>query len=440
MKKNPLFVVFFTVFLDLLGFGILIPILPVLLTVKKFGPVINPNYLLPQDFDINNSYILFGFLLAVYALGQFIATPILGQLSDKYGRKPLLAFSLAGTCLSYLIFAYGIYTRNIPILFAARFFDGITGGNISVAQAVVADISKPENRAKNFGIIGAAFGLGFILGPYIGGKLSDPSIVSWFDSATPFLFAALLAFLNVIFVLSILPETNKYIDKLKPIDWSKSIHNIIAATKIEGVRVQLLTNFLFQGGFTFFTAFAGTYFYEKFAFTQSNTGDFYAFIGFCIAFTQAVITRKLSAKYPESSILKWSYFGSGIMIFGFLVAPHFTTNANWFLNSWVLFAVAPFFSVFQGLSQANSQALISKSVAPQKQGEILGINSSVQALAQSIPSLLSGFIAASFVSNNPNVNLPPSAYPLLISSLTIITAGLVFNVFYKNQSLTKKPN
>src|SRR3989344_3479623 len=175
IRNKPLPVIFFTVFVDLIGFGILIPVVPLLLADPE-----SSYFLLPKGFTVNQGYIMLGFLTAMFPLMQFLAAPILGQLSDKFGRKRILAISLFGTCLSYLIFAYAILTRNIPLLFAARAFDGITGGNIAVAQAAIADVTTPANRAKNFGLIGAAFGLGFILGPYIGGKLSDPTVVSWF--------------------------------------------------------------------------------------------------------------------------------------------------------------------------------------------------------------------------------------------------------------------
>ena len=184
LASNPLPVVLFTVFVDLLGVGILIPVIPQLMA--------NPGsnyYLFPENTPASHGYIVLGFLVAIFPLMQFIATPILGQLSDKFGRKKILAISLAGTSMSYVLFAIGIMTKNIPLLFLSRGFDGITGGNIAVAQAAVADVTPPEKRARNFGLIGAVFGFGFIIGPYIGGKLSDPSIISWFNATTPFFFA-----------------------------------------------------------------------------------------------------------------------------------------------------------------------------------------------------------------------------------------------------------
>ena len=181
LRRNPLPVVLFTIFVDMLGYGILIPIVPQLL-----GDQNSIFSVLPTGMSIDDGYILLGFLVGIYPFMQFLATPILGQLSDKFGRRKILAIALSGTCLSYFAFAIGVITRNIPLLFLSRGFDGFTGGNISVAQAAIADISTPENRARNFGFIGAAFGLGLIIGPYIGGRLSDPNYISWFSPATPF--------------------------------------------------------------------------------------------------------------------------------------------------------------------------------------------------------------------------------------------------------------
>src|SRR3989338_6853794 len=170
--KSPLFTIIFTIFLDALGFGILIPIVPLLLADPS-----SSFYILPEGASIQTGYILLGLITAIFPLMQLFATSILGQFSDKIGRRPILMNTLFLTSFSYLLFAIGIATRNIPLLFFSRALAGISSGNLSVAQAAIADITKPSDRARNFGFIGAAFGLGFIIGPFLGGKLSDPTVL-----------------------------------------------------------------------------------------------------------------------------------------------------------------------------------------------------------------------------------------------------------------------
>ena len=409
LASNPLFVVFFTVFVDLLGFGILIPVIPLLLA----NPA-SPYFLLPAGMTVKQGYIILGFLTAIFPLMQFFATPILGQLSDKFGRKKILAISLAGTSLSYVIFALGIMTRNIPLLFAARAFDGITGGNISVAQAAIADVTTPANRAKNFGLIGAAFGLGFILGPYIGGKLSDPSILSWFSATTPFWFAAILSFLNVLSVIFLFPETLKNLQSHVIIKWDRAIKNVVHAYAYKELRTIFVTIFLLNGGFTFFTTFFSVFLINKFHFNQGNIGDFFSYVGIWIAFTQAVITRQVTKRFGESDILKFSLLGTGLTIFLFFFPTHW----------WGLLLITPFFAMFNGLTMANITALVSRSVGPEVQGEVMGISTSVQALAQAIPPILSGYIAASLTAEAP----------IFVSGVVIVLSGLVFITFFKKHA------
>ena len=405
-KSNPLFAIIFTVFVDVLGIGILIPVIPQLLANPQ-----SEYFLLPKGMDLNGGYILLGYLTAIFPLMQFIAAPILGQLSDKYGRKPVLIISLIGTSLSYVVFAIGLFLRNLPLLFVSRGFDGITGGNISVAYAAIADITEPEHRAKNFGLIGAAFGIGFILGPFIGGKLSDPSIVSWFNVQTPFWFAAILSFANVVSVYFMFPETHKHKNLQFIIDWTKSIHNILKAFSLRQLRPLFITIFLYTAGFTFFTTFFGVFLIERFGFTQGQIGDFFAYVGLWIAFTQAIVTRYVAKKFKESDVLKFSMVGTGIAVFLYFLPT------QW----WQLLLITPFFAMMNGLTFANITALISRSADHTIQGEVMGINTSVQALGQAIPPILSGYIAASLVSSSP----------LIVAGTVVILSGLFFFAIYK---------
>ncbi len=405
-ERSPLSLVFLIVFIDLLGLGILIPVVPQLM-----GNPESPFYLLPAGWSLRQGYLLLGALVTLFPLMQFVATPILGELSDKFGRKPILVISLAGTCVSYVLFAVGVILRNIPLLFFARGLDGITGGNISVAQAVISDTTTPENRARSFGLIGAAFGLGFILGPYIGGKLSDPSVVGWFDAATPFWFAALLSLGNVIFVTFQLAESHRTPSVDRRINWRKSAQNINRAWTLAPLRPLYVTNFLFQAGFTFFTAFFGVYLIARFGFTQGNIGDFFAYIGLWIVVAQGLVVRRVSRSYSEPSVLRLSLLGSGLCVLLYL-AP-----TVW----WGLLFVAPFFASFVGLSQANLTGLLSRSASPAIQGEVLGINASVQALAQSIPPVLAGLLAGAV----------SSRAPIVVAAAMVALAGLVFTAIFR---------
>lgn len=406
LRRNPLPVVLFTIFVDMLGYGILIPIVPQLL-----GDQNSIFSVLPTGMSIDDGYILLGFLVGIYPFMQFLATPILGQLSDKFGRRKILAIALSGTCLSYFAFAIGVITRNIPLLFLSRGFDGFTGGNISVAQAAIADISTPDNRARNFGFIGAAFGLGLIIGPYIGGRLSDPNFVSWFSPATPFWFAGALSFINVMSVLFLFPETLTGIRKKFNIQWFKSIKNIIAAYGMKQLRAPFISSFLFQSGFSFFTTFFSIYLIRKFQFTQGNIGDLFAYVGLWTVLSQALINSNISKWFSEGTILKVSLFALAASVALFF-APS---------TGYGLLFITPFFAIFIGLVQANFLALISKTVGPTKQGEILGVNSSINTLAQSLPPILSGYIAA-FITPNA---------PIIVAAISIFFAGIVFLLFFK---------
>lgn len=405
---KPLAVVIATIFIDVLGVGILVPVLPQLI-FKIF---------IPAGYSMNTSLILLGWLTGIYPLMQFLATPILGQLSDRYGRRPVLGFSLAGTALGYVLFAIGIITKNIPLLFFSRAVDGITGGNISVARAVIADVSPPEKRTQNFALIGAAFGIGFVAGPYLGARLASPNISffglfntpHWFGPATPFWFTAILSAINTVLLLVFLPETHQHINKLGKIAWNKSVENIRKAATAPAIRPILTSEFFFWGGFTFFTTFFQIVLIEKLGFKTNNVGDFFAYIGIWIAFTQALITPFIAKRFKNYQVLRLAFLGTSVALF-LQLWPHNTTQ---------LLLVAPFIAIFNGLVLANVSALVSLSAGPEMQGEVLGIESSVQALAQAIPAIIAGYIATMGIS-----------VPVIVGGSVVFLGWLNFVLFYK---------
>jgi DHA1 family tetracycline resistance protein-like MFS transporter len=415
MRRNPLLAIFITVFIDLLGFGILIPVFPLLISIGS------PFRVTPESWSFTEGLIMLGWLQAVYPFCTFIASPILGQLSDRHGRRPVLAISIFGTAIGYVLFAIGISTANIPLLFASRALDGFTGGNLAVANAAIGDISTNENRAKNFGVLGAAFGLGFIVGPYLGGKLSSPDVSfyglfdtpDWFGATTPFYFAAIIAFLNCLAVLTTFPETIKEKFHSGRINATQSVRNIVVGFQSPRLRVILFSGFLFSMGFTFFTTFFGIYLRNNFNFGPSKTGDYFALVGLFIAFSQAVLVARVSRKLNDYSVLKFSLFGNAfMMLLYFLVPTSF---------SFGLYLIIPLFTAFNGLTMANMTSLISRSAEPGQQGQAMGVYSSVQSLAQVPASVLVGYITTSVTSSQP----------LIVASVCIALGGLVFITMFK---------
>lgn len=399
MNKRIWFM-FFIVLLDMFGIGILVPVIPQLL-----GEPTSPYFLLdPSQAELG--LIMLGLLVASYPLAMFFSAPVLGVLSDKYGRKPVLLASIAGTSVSYFVFAYAIITKNIPLLFISRIIDGATGGNISVAQAVIADSTKPEERAKVFGFLGAAFGLGFIIGPFLGGILSSPSVLPFFSSHTPFIFSGFLALINAVMIKFFFKESIKEKNKDKKIDVFASLKNVAKAKKFHDIRMLFLVSFLFNAGFAFFTSFFNVYLTNKFSFSTAQIGNFFAYVGVWIILTQLFVVRPLSKKYKETDLLGPAYIASS---FGILL--YLLPNVPWHL----LFIV-PLASIPNGIQQANFTAFLTKKTDEKVRGEVLGINSSVNSLGQSLPPLFAGAIAA----------VSASYVPIVIASLVVCSAGIVF--------------
>ncbi|MBU3142665.1 MFS transporter [Clostridium sp. CF012] len=407
-KKFTILPIFFTVFLDLLGLGIVIPILPAVLLDPRSA-------VLPFSYDFSTRTLIYGFLIASYPLAQFFGAPILGALADQKGRKKLLTVSLIGTLVGYVLFALGIIYSNIYLLFIGRILDGFTGGNISIAQSAIADISTPETKSRNFGLIGMAFGLGFIIGPYVGGKIADPSIVSWFTYATPFWLSVILTSINILLVLLYFPETLVKATQATKVSLLTGFKNIKKAFSYKELRTMFLVAFLLTVGFNFFTQFFQVFLIGKFQFNQSKIGDLFAYMGLWIAVTQGAILRPLSKKFKPMSILSVSIILLALT-FPLLLIP---TKAIW------IYVLIPFIAIFQGLTQPNSTAIISNLADKDKQGEILGINQSILSLAQAIPPIIAGFITSI------SINLPT-----IFAAGSTLLAWIVFKLFFiKEQKL-----
>lgn len=405
LKKSPLLPLIFTVLLDMIGIGIIIPVLAPLM----YDPA---NSILPSETSEALRGILLGLLVAAYPLMQFFGAPVLGALSDAQGRKKILLISLVGTLLGYLLFALGIIYQNIYILFLSRFIDGFTGGNISIANSAIADVSDERSKAKNFGLIGMAFGFGFVIGPFVGGKLADQELVSWFNFATPFYFAAFLTLINILLVALMLPETLKERVRTK-LSFLSGLKNLKKALKMTNMRTVFIVMFLMTFGFNFFTQFFQVYMIDKFAFDQSQIGNLFAYIGVWIILTQAIIVRVLAKKYKAPQVLKFSLALFPIAMISLLI-PN---------QAFYLYLLMPFIAISNGLSYPNITATVSNLADKNVQGEILGVNQSIQSLGHIIPPVIAGFIVSI-----------DERLPIFVAATCLFLAWLVFFVNRKSFS------
>src|SRR5215213_2499521 len=271
MKRSPLLVIFITVFIDLIGFGIVIPVLPFYVEGTKF----------------NASPSTVGLLFASFS-------PILGRLSDRYGRRPILLLSLIGTGVGFLILGFA---TTLWMLFLGRIIDGISGGNISTAQAYIADITTPENRAKGMGLIGAAFGMGFIFGPAIGGVLSRWGI------NVPFLFAAGLAFSNAVLLYFTLPETVTPDHPARASATTDRWAQLARSLKQSRLALVLLIYFLFVTAFSVMTTSFGLFTMYRFGYDAHDTGWLFVFVGVIGAIIQGGLIGRLVKRFGEMPLV-----------------------------------------------------------------------------------------------------------------------------------------
>ena len=373
-NRLRLFTIIFTVFLDLVGVGIANPIIaPLLLRPES-------NFL-PATYSEDQRTLLLGVLIAMFSIAGFFSGPLLGALSDRHGRKKVLLASLVLTLAGYLIFALGIYLKSVPLLFVSRTIYGIGGGNLSVIQSAIADISDDRSRTKNFGLIGVAFGIGFIIGPALGGELSNPNTVSWFNFTTPFLAAAGLSLLNIGLVIFTFRETLKT-PVNHPVTMLTGVRNLSAAFGDTRLRILFLGVFFYALGFNFYTQFFQVILIKVFDFDQTHIGRYFAYVGLWVALMQGTVVRRVANKYAPAQILRYSVFGLGFALWLFLLPR----------ESWQLYLVVPFMALFQGLTSPNTTALVSQSGSAQEQGRTLGINQSVLSAAFALPPIIAAYM------------------------------------------------
>jgi DHA1 family tetracycline resistance protein-like MFS transporter len=367
LNRSPLIVIFTTVFIDLVGFGIVIPVLP----FYAEGTIFNAT---PRTV---------GLLFASYSVMQLIFSPILGRMSDKYGRRPILFLSIIGTGIGFLLLGFA---TTLWMLFAGRILDGITGGNISTAQAYIADITTTENRAKGMGMIGAAFGLGFIFGPAIGGILSQWGI------HVPFFFAASLCFANALLLYFRLPETITADHPAKhQAATGRGLKQLINSLKQPRLAFVLSIYFLFVVAFSIMTSSFAFYTMFRFGYDAKHTGYLFAYVGLIAVIIQGGLIGRLVKRFGELPLVIAGALCFAISLFAVpFVGPAAGGLAALLIGGGV-------FSMGNSLATPALTSLASKSVGPAEQGTVLGVTQSVASLARAVGPSLQALLIASAV-------------------------------------------
>ncbi len=368
-RKASLGVIFGVVLLDLLGFGILIPQLGVY-GVKFHG-----------------SPLLIGLLLSVYSLMQLLFAPLLGRLSDRYGRRPVLLYSLAGSLVGYLLFAFA---RSLPVLFLSRVIDGASGGNISTAQAYVSDVTTPENRAKGMGLVGAAFGLGFVLGPAVGGFLGSVG-GNWAIG----LCAAGLTGLNLIFAFFALPETRR---ANGPSSGERSLSGVASAARLPAVGLALGLFLLFT---TAFSQMEGTFSVFLIARhlapaggalgaadealvreASAKAGWLFFAVGVASALVQGGLIGRLRKRFGEPRLV---IAGMALVAAGLFAVP-LAPSYGWLFAPMVLLAAG------SGLCNPCLSSLVSQQAPDAQRGQTLGAYQAMGSLGRILGPALGGLL------------------------------------------------
>jgi DHA1 family tetracycline resistance protein-like MFS transporter len=409
-KKAAVGFIFITVLIDIIVFGIIIPVLPQLLQQLLH---------VTDRTDITAISKPAIFLTLIYGLMQFIFAPILGSLSDRYGRRPVLLFSLLGFGLDYIFLAFA---PSIGWLFLGRMISGITGASITTASAYMADISDEKNRAQNFGMIGAAFGLGFIIGPMLGGLLGE------LGTRIPFLVAAGLAMVNALYGYFVLPESLDMVHR-RPFDFKRanpigSLKNLNKYPAVFGLIIALLFIYIAAHSVQSNWSFANI---NKFGWTPKTIGISLAVVGVLISLVQGLLIRVVNPKLgnEKSVYIGIALYALGLTLFAFAT------------QGWMMFLfLVPY--CLGGISGPALQAIISLHVPKNEQGELQGSLTGLQSLTTIIgPPMMIGLTSYFSIKNDPNHIYFPGAAFLLGALFMLLSAIIAYWVLKHDTSASK---
>lgn len=390
--RLPILFIMITVMIDAMGVGLIMPVMPDLLAEVRGG-------------TLGNAAIWGGILATSFAAMQFLFGPVLGGLSDRYGRRPVLLLSLTIMAVDYLIMAVA---GSIWLLLVGRIVGGITAATHGTANAYIADISKPEDKAANFGLLGAAFGIGFILGPLIGGLLAG------YGTRAPFYAAAAFATLNAVFGWFVLRET--VTDAIRR-PFSLARANAFGALKVLGqlpnIGKLLIVFFLYQVAFTVYPTIWAFFGKERFDWDPTTIGLSLGLFGVTIALVQGLLIRPAIRIFGERNTV---IYGLGFDLLAFLALAVVTSGT-------IALILTPI-AALAGVVLPALQAIMSKAVGDDQQGELQGALTSISALAMIIAPMMMAYAFAVFTRENAPIYMPGA--PFLLSLVLVAAALVVF--------------
>jgi DHA1 family tetracycline resistance protein-like MFS transporter len=371
--KSALLFILVTICLDSIGLGIIIPSFPTLVSETAHVP-------------ISQASQYFGWVMGAYAFMQFLFSPLIGNLSDRFGRRPILLISVLGMSLDYLVM---YFAPDLWWLVIGRAVSGIFGASFTSASAYIADISTPDKRAQNFGMIGAAFGIGFVIGPAIGGLLSD------FGARTPFLVAAFFSMANFIYGFIVLKESLP-VENRRTFEWKRSnpFGALQQMKRFKKLKYLFLVSFL-----TILTTMCvhstwNFYSMEKFGWTTKEVGISLAVVGVCFGVVQGALTGKIVAKFGQKNAAKIGLFLSIFVLIGM----------GLIYQGWMMYAIIlPY--AFTGIVDPAIRSIISGQVQSNEQGELQGIFTSLMSLAEIIGPPLFMWFYYNFKTSVPDSNI-----------------------------------
>ena len=395
-KRRSVIFIFLTVMIDVIGFGIIIPVFPSLIA-ELTGE------------GLSEASAYGGMLMVSFALMQFFFAPVMGELSDKYGRRPILLLSLFGLSLDYLLHAFA---PTIIWLFIGRLIAGIGGASFTTANAYMADISAPEERAKNFGLIGAAFGFGFIIGPAIGG------IFGHIDVRLPFYLAAGLSFANFLFGYFFVPESLSIENRREP-SLNKMIPGVslVNLGKYKGLGMMIIALFLANVAGQVLPAIWSFFTMEVYEWNEAQVGYSLSFVGLLVAAVQGGLIGYVVKKFGQKRVILWGFilWSIGMMLFAFAT------------ESWMLYAILIPYAL-GGVAGPTLQGLLSNEVSEQEQGNLQGSLTSMVSLTTIIGPAIATTLFYWFTKDNGSIYFPGAPYMasaiLLILATTCVWNGL----------------